>query len=398
MAQKLIYVILDGAADKPIKELGNKTPLDYAVKPYLDSLAKYSKLGTIPVIRSDIAPESDEAMLALLGFNPFKYATGRGPLEALGSGVIDNIKNEIILRCNFAKEENSFITETEAIPTNAEMKKIVNLLNTIGEIKGVKTQFVPTVGHRAVLILKGKGLSAKISPTNPSYVIRQGFVTTAMPKINLRHTTSKPLDKTPESAKTAQVINSWHEAARKILVAHKFNSTNIILSRGAGSRFPKLKKLKGRWALLADMPVEKAIGKLCGMKILESSNLKKSADTILKNLNKFDCFYIEIKGPDAFAHRADFEGKTNVIEKIDHEFFRPLLSKLLQPGTDVKICILADHTTSCATKSHTSDPVPVLIYEPGAANDNIHKYGEYQCAQGSLRFKSAVQLFEYLTW
>ena len=206
------------------------------------------------------------------------------------------------------------------------------------------------------------------------------------------------MDKTPEAAKTAQIVNSWHETARKILMAHKLG-TNIILSRGAGSEFPRLKKFRQRWALFADMPVEKAIGRLCNMKIFEKSkNLKRSADMILENLSKFDCFYIELKGPDTFAHRGDPVGKKQVIEKIDELFFKTLLSKLLQPGIDVEICVTADHTTACTSKSHTSDPVPVLIYKPGIAGDNINKYGEYHCAQGKLRFKSATQLFEVLKW
>ena len=397
MAKKLIYIILDGAADKPVKELGNKTPLEAAEKPFLDSLAGYSKLGIMSTIRHDIAPESDEAMLALLGFDPFAYARGRGPLEALGAGVIKDLNNQIILRCNFAREKNGFITETEAIPGSAEMRKIIRLLNKIGDIKDIKTRFIPTVGHRAVLILKGAGLSPRISNTNPAYVIKQNFVSSALPKINLRYTTSKPLVKIPEASKTAQIVNSWHEAARKILVAHRFKSCNLILSRGAGSEFPKLKKFKQRWALLADMPVEKAIGKLCGMSILQKSgSFRKLADVILKNLGKFDCFYLEIKGPDAFAHRADFEGKKKIIEKIDYEFFKPLLSKILKPNADVQICVTADHTTACATKAHTSDPVPVLVYKPGKDGDNINKFGEYHCARGSLHFTSAARLFDML--
>lgn len=397
--KKLIYVILDGASDKPIKELGNKTPFETAYKPYLDSLAGYSKLGMMSVVRNDIAPESDEAMLALLGFDPFTSHKGRGPLEALGADVISDIRSKVILRCNFAKEEKGFITDTEAIPSSAEMKKITRLLNKIDKIRDVKVSFVPTTGHRAVLILKGKNLSPKISNTNPSYVIKENFVTSALPKINLRHATSKPLNKTPEAVKTAQIVNSWHEAARKILAAHKFKSCNMILSRGAGNEFPTLKKFKQRWALLADMPVEKAIGKLCGMKILEKpASLKKTAETILKNLEKFDGVYIEIKGPDAYAHKGNPAGKKQIIEKIDREFFKPLLSELLQPGADVKICVTADHTTACATKAHTSDPVPVLIYSPGSSGDNINKFGEHYCSQGSLHFISAVRLFEMLKW
>ncbi|MFH0868612.1 MAG: hypothetical protein V1839_00115 [archaeon] len=398
MAKKLIYIILDGAADRPIKELGNKTPLEAARKPYLDSLARYSKLGMMTVIRHDIAPESDEAMLALLGYDPFIYARGRGPLEALGADALKDMKNEVILRCNFALGKNSFITETEAVPSPAEMKKTVRLINKLGMISDVETKLVPTVGHRAVLILKGPDLSAKISNANPSYRIVENFVTTALPKVNLRFEGCKPLDGTKEAKKTSQVLNAWLGAARKILEAHKFKSSNLILARGAGDEFPNLHKLVKSWALLADMPVEKAIGKLCGMKIIDKpSSLKKSAEAILENLSSFDCFYIEIKGPDSFAHRGDAAGKKEFIEKIDSEFFKLLLSNLMKPGIKVRICVVSDHTTSCASKSHTQDPVPVMIYDSDLRGDNIKKFGENYCSKGSLRFTSGTQLFDMLS-
>jgi len=402
--KRFIYVILDGAADLPIRELGNKTPLEAAEKPYLDALAKYSRLGVMSVVRHDIAPESDEAMLSLLGFDPFVYHTGRGPLEALGADVVKEIKDEVILRCNFAKEEHGFITDTEVVPGPAEIKKIARLLNKINKIGGVETKFVPTAGHRSVLILKGKNLSPKITNANPSYRMVEGFVTTALPKVNLRFVPCKPLEKTPAAAKTAQVLNAWLGAARKILCAHRIKCANLILARGAGNSFPDLKNFKTRWALLADMPVEKAIGKLCGMTVLKKPpfisgknyNFGKLADIILKNFSRFDCFYIEIKGPDMYAHRNDPIGKKQIIEKIDHGFFKPLFSKLIENGAYVKICVAADHTTSCATKSHTSNPVPVMIYDSDTKGDNINKFGERYCAEGKLRFTSGTELFRLL--
>ncbi len=391
---KKLYIILDGLGDKPINKLRGKTPLEAATTLHLNYLAGKSECGVLQAIPR-VAPESDEAMLALLGFDPFVYHRGRGPLEAFGAGVKFG-STDVVLRCNFAKisgnnsnsprvggMENSpvfhKITDTEAEVSAKEIKQ----LEAIG-ISGAK--FRHTVGHRGVLILSG-AVSDKISNTNPTYKIVRNYVTTALPKnVGLKKMKCVALNKTTAAKKSAELVNKFISEAEKIL------KTKTILTRGAGQGLPKLPRLAGKWALLADMPVEKAIGKLCGMTILKKeSNYKKLAKQALEALEIYDNIYFEIKGPDSFAHRGDFRGKQKIIEKIDKEFFGTLVEG--ENLDEVVICVTADHATSSELKAHTADAVPVILHRPYNSGGGLIKFSERSCKErGSLGLLSGVGL------
>jgi 2,3-bisphosphoglycerate-independent phosphoglycerate mutase len=213
---KLLYIVLDGAADLPIKALKNQTPLEAAEKPYLDELAAKSKLGKMFVISKDIAPESDQATLALLGFDPFTCYTGRGPLEAYGAGI--KVKSgDIVLRCDFGLQENGKIKRAKVMPSEAELKRIEKALSTVKNIDDIKIKYRHTIGHyRGILILSGKNLSPRISNTHPGYRIVKDFVTTATSKReNVPVLQCKALEKRAE--KTAHIVNDWLYRANSVL-------------------------------------------------------------------------------------------------------------------------------------------------------------------------------------
>ena len=374
---KKLYIILDGLGDRPVKQLGGKTPLEAATTLHLNYLAGKSEVGLMRAIPS-VAPESDEAMLALLGFDPYKYHKGRGPLEAFGAGIKFD-ERDVVLRCNFAKVSGNKIIDTEAEISNKEIKQLENI-----KISGAR--FKHTVGHRGVLILSG-GVSDKISNTNPTYKLVRNYVTTALPKTGkLVSKKCLPLDKTKSAKKSAELVNKFISEAEKILKG------KTILTRGAGQGLPKLPRLAGRWALLADMPVEKAIGKLCGMAILKKENdYKKLARQALEALEIYDNIYFEIKGPDSFAHHGDFRGKQKVIEQIDKEFFGTLVEG--ENLDEVVICVTADHATSSELRAHTADAVPVILHRPYNLGGGLIKFSERSCKErGSLGLLSGVEL------
>lgn len=388
---KLLYVVLDGAADLPIRLLNNQTPLEFAEKPHLDELSAKSRLGLMNVISKDIAPESDQATLALLGFDPFEVYTGRGPLEAFGSGI-KAPKNSIVLRCNFAFQEDDIIKSAKVVPDKEELKEIEKALADIKKIKDVRIKFKPTIGHRAVLILEGKGLSANLQGSHPGYIVIKNFVTTAVPKReNVPVTYCRALDKTKNTAKTVEILNDWLKHANSTLEHNKF-STNLILVRGAGSKLPKLKKMKG-WALMADLPLERAIGHLCGMAILpKPTNPQELAVKVKAALKKYKALYVQIKGTDDFSHNGDFVNKARFIETLDAKFIKRIVHDL---GNNVAICITSDHTTSSETKTHTANPVPVLLYVPDEDGDYI-RFTEKLAAKGSLGKLTGIKLFRTL--
>lgn len=363
---KRIIIILDGLGDLPCKEINGKTPLEAANKPNLDFLAKEGKTGMMYPIKKGWAPESDQAMISMLGFDVFKTYTGRGVLEAYGSDI--NFKGCVVSRCNFSKVENGVITKVQGA-SEEESKRLTEELNSLMK----DNKIVPTVGYRAVLLIKTKS-SPKVSNTHPGYVIVKNYCSQAKPVAGKILKVQKCKALVPAAKKTAEMVNNIVELSEKNLKGF------TLITRGTGNKLPKLKKLKGNWALLADMPVEKAIGKIVGMTVLPKyPELDKTFDVIKWNFEEYDNFYLQIKGPDTFGHKGMALEKRNSIEQIDKEF----ISKIKELPFDV-ICVTADHSTPCSMKSHSEHPTPFLIY--GKEKDSVKEFSEKACGKGSLGF------------
>ncbi len=363
---KKIIIILDGIGDLPCKELDGKTPLDAAHKPNLDFLAKEGKTGMMYPIKKGWAPESDQAMISMLGFDVFKAYTGRGVLEACGSGI--NFKGCVVSRCNFSKIEKGIITQVQGT-IEEESKRFAGKLNSL--MKDAK--IVPTVGYRAVLLVKTKS-SPRVSNTHPGYVIVKNYCSQALPIAGKTLKVQRCKALVPAAKKTADMINNVTELSEKNLEGF------TLITRGTGDKLPKLKKLKGKWALLADMPVEKAIGKIVGMTVLPKyPELDKTLEVIKWNFEKFDNFYLQIKGPDSFGHKGMVKEKVASIEKIDKEF----ISKIKELPFGV-VCVTADHSTPCSMKSHSEHPTPFLVY--GKGRDSVEEFSEKACSKGDLGF------------
>ncbi len=338
---KKIIIILDG--------LSGDSALEKANTPTLDFLAKYGKTGLMYPIKS-IAPESGAAQFSILGYKLKNYP-GRGPIEALGINYKIK-KGETALRINFATfKKNKLINIRAKIPS----KKIIKKINKIN--KDIK--IIPTINYRGILIIK---TDQKIKNTHPGYKQHKTFSKAITPKLIKTKTGNQKLD-------------SFIKKLEKIL------KNKTILVRGSGNKIPKLKKLKD-WCLLADMPIEIGLGKLLGMKIQKKKNIIQQIINCKKNI------YLQIKGPDKYAHKKDLKGKIKSIEKID---------RLLKPLTKIKnriICITADHSTSSKLGIHTEHPVPVLIYNKGS--DNTNRFTIKECKKGSLGTFNSIDLMKKL--
>ena len=376
-----LIVILDGLGDRPNKLLGGKTPLEAARKPNLNWLCKGGRTGIMYPVKRGVAPESDEAALALLGYDPFRYHRGRGPLEALGYGVKFR-PGEVVLRCNFMKVHNGWVTDFQFKPDEKKVKEYVEKINKI-KIKGVKLKFAKTLGHRAVLILEGP-LSDRISNTHPGYRIVKNYVSSAMPRKGpLKLKKCRPLTKDKKAKRTAEIINEFVKKSNEVLGDDLF-----VVTRGAGSCTPKLEKKYRNWVLMGDSPVEKAIGKLTGMKVVKKpEDLEELAHKVEKLIKKHS-IYVQIKGPDSWAHKNRPLKKKKSVEEIDRKFF----SKI--KDLDAKLCVTADHSTPCEIRAHSQDPVPVLIYYPQIKPDKVKEFSEKSCRKGSLGTFRGVELMK----
>ncbi|MEM3586566.1 MAG: alkaline phosphatase family protein [Candidatus Jordarchaeaceae archaeon] len=405
---KLIYVVIDGMGDLPTEEFGNQTPLEAADTPNLDLLVKRGKAGIMYTVGKGIAPESDVAVISILGYDPFKYSTGRGVIEAIGSDM--KFKDgDLALRCNFAtmgyKKEiidrragRDLLTE-EARELSKTINRVIKL-----ESYPADFEFKSTIGHRAVLVIRSrnKPLSSNISNTDPAYSKVEGL---GVAKANVEMVLKKciPLDETEEANIAAKLVNEFTEKSHKVLEEDKINKkreaqgklkANLILVRDAGHLLPKFyninEKYGVRFVSLTDMPVERGISKLAGMETTvlppPSGNLEEDSKLrvkkLLELLPSYDCFYIHIKGPDEPGHDGDFKHKAELLTIIDKHFFGELLENISLE--DTIICVTADHSTPCKLKNHSDDPVPVLISGNKIKADKVQKFSERECRKGSL--------------
>ena len=405
---KLIYVVIDGMGDLPIEELGNRTPLEAAETPNMDFLAKKGKTGLMYTVGKGIAPESDVAVVSILGYDPFKYEVSRGVLEALGADLPFK-DGDLALRCNFAtlgprnkiidRRVGRSLTTEEATELTEAINKRIRL-----ESYPASFQFENTLSHRGALVIrsKEKKLSGSITNTDPAYIRIKGIgVAEAEAEMILKE--CKPLDKSVEAKVSADLVNEFtqksmvildkREVTRKRVKEGKLKA-NVILMRDAGVRLPKFPTLSQQYgfsfACLADMPVERGISRLAGMHMIElpppSKSLEKDCklrvEKLLENLPLYDCFYIHIKGPDEPGHDGDFNLKTQLIATVDKHFVGNMLQRINLE--DYVICITADHSTPCKLKAHSDDLVPLLISGNKIQADKVQKFSEKKCKKGEL--------------
>ena len=405
---KLLYVVIDGMGDLPIGELGNKTPLEAAETPNMDFLAKNGKTGLMYSVRKGVAPESDAAVISLLGYDPFEYSTGRGIIEAVGA-AIDVKDGDLALRCNFATLGKGNIIIDRRVRrtlTTEEATELSKAANVEVKLESCPAtfEFKNTMGHRAVLVMKSKGrrLSSNITNSDPAYSIIDG-IGVATPNVDMVLKKCEPTDDTEEARNAAKLVNEFIEKTHKLWENHEVNrkraaegklKANVVLTRDAGHLLPKLfninEKYHVKFAALTDMTAERGIAELAGMHASllppPSSDLKKDCEQRVKKtvdlLPHYDCLYIHLKGPDEPGHDGNCHRKTDVISTIDEHFFGRLLQEITLK--DCVICITSDHATPCSLKVHSDTPVPVLISGGKIQDDKISKFSERDCKNGSL--------------
>ncbi len=400
---KILLVIIDGLGDKPIPALNNKTPLEAAQTPNLDWLAKNGICGQILPFQfpGQKIPESDTCHLALFGYDPKIYYLGRGPYEAAGIGV--NLKEgDLALRVNFATVgKNLKIIDRRAGRINETQSLIKSLNEKI--ISGVKFLLKKSVGHRAVLILRGKDLSEKISDGDPKKIGK--IIPKVVPLISDRVLKRQELAK---AQFTAKVLNEFLERTHQILKNHPLNRkrekqgklpANYLLIRGAG-KIKKIPNFYQRYKLksgcIAGGGLYKGIAKILGMDLIKvkganalpTTNLKGKFLAAKKALGKYDFLFLHIKAADNLAEDGNFRGKKEFIERIDRNLtpiLNPVRNQRFLNGVNLKntlIIVTADHSTCSLSKRHCSEPVPILIF--GNRKDKIKEFNERVCKTGGF--------------
>lgn len=386
--RKAIMAIADGLGDRPNPLLDGKTPLEYANTPTLDRLAKAGQTGIMDLISPGIPVGTDMGHIVLFGYQPHHYP-GRGPIEALGIGM--EVKpGDVVLRCNFATiDENGIVLDRRAGRIREKTDEIALAINGLELEEGIQVFFQPATEHRAVLLLRGPGLSDKISDSDPK-----------APNDGVAYYHIEALDETEEAARTARVLNQFLQKSHKILSTHSVNRerilqgklpANFILTRGAGKMAhlePITDQLKMSGSCIAGECTVLGVASLAGFKTLTDPSMTGNLDTnielkatlTLEEIKHNDMVYVHIKAPDIKGHDNEPFEKVKAIEQFD----RMVSIILEQMPEDCYLALAADHSTPCEIGEHTGDPVPILIYGPSIRKDNITVYNEIDCAYGGL--------------
>lgn len=388
---KGVLLIIDGLGDLPCDALGGKTPLEAAETPVLDRLAAAGSFGLLDPIGPGILPNTHSGAGMLLGVPPEQLdLLRRGPVEAAGRGLPMQ-PGDVAMRVNFATLEDSpggcTIVDRRAGRMRHGASELAAALADIRLGEGITTRFEATEQHRAVLILSGPQLDAGISDTDPG---DHGMPARLQP--------CRPLD--PAASHTAELLNRFVAVARDRLAVHPVNRdrqarglppANGIITRGAGQVLSLDSVIHQRGlqaAVVAGCNTVKGLGRLLGFDVVEDRRFTADLDTDLPakvrcamdRLRQADLAFVHIKAPDLCAHDRQPAAKRDVLSRIDQA-----LAPLAESG--FAVAVTADHTTDSNTGRHTADPVPALLFRPGAAtfgSGSGAKFGESACRAGTL--------------
>jgi 2,3-bisphosphoglycerate-independent phosphoglycerate mutase len=383
---KGIIMIIDGMGDRPLKELGYKTPLEAAITPNMDKMAENGICGIMDPIKPGIRPGSDTSHISILGYDPYEVYTGRGPFEAAGVGV-DVLPGDIAFRCNFSTaDEDGIITDRRAGRIREGTEELARSINGINIDQDVEVIFKESTGHRAVLVLRGNGLSDQVSDADPKHEGKAPKMVVA-------------IDGSQEANKTANILNKIVKKSYEVLKNHPLNlkridagkpPANIIIPRGAGA-VPNVQPFGEKYGLkpvcIAETGLIKGIAKIAGMELVDIKGATGGIDTNLENIKNgiietaskdYDFMLINVDGADEAGHDGQMDEKIKFIEKVD-----VVIGELMRIE-DIYFILTADHSTPISTMDHTGDPVPIVICGPEVRVDDVKNFNERSVTKGGL--------------
>ncbi len=361
---KILLLVIDGLGGLP-NESG-RSELEQAHIQRLDRLAQESLCGMTVPVAPGVTPGSGPGHLALFGYDPEEYTVGRGVLEALGIDF-DLQSSDVAARGNFCTVDGEGkITDRRA--GRIETKYSAALCARLASIKlpGVQVFVEPVKDHRFLFVLRGEGLSDRVTETDPQ-------------KVGAKPLLSRAIE--PEAEPTAKLINEWVAQAQKLL--RNEHPANMLTLRGIAKHppMPSLPQIcKFRAAAIAAYPMYRGLAKLVGMDVLKTgATFADEFATLKAAWDRYDFFFIHFKRADAAGEDGDFQEKVAALEEID-----TYIDDLHDLQADVFI-VAGDHSTPAVVAGHSWHPVPLLFhaksFNPG---DTTQGFNEKACATGSL--------------
>jgi 2,3-bisphosphoglycerate-independent phosphoglycerate mutase len=377
---KYVILIGDGMADYPIPERGNKTALQLASTPNLDYIAAVGTCGLVQTIPEGMTAGSDIAALSILGYDPARYHTGRGPLEAMALRIPLEA-GDIAFRCNLITESNGILVDfSGGHITTEEARSLVAALNAALHDawldEGWEFTFYAGVSYRNIFVLRSRSNDLKFQEEKeiggaPPHDIVGERIEAYLPK---------------EAILRAVVL-----ASKDVLDAHEINAQRIaehkkkanmvwLWSGGEKLQMPLFNELYGvqRGSVISGVDLIKGIGRCAGLNAIDvpgatgylDTNYTGKAEYALRSLKDNDFVLVHVEAPDEAGHLGDIDLKVNAIEEFDDLVVGTVLHGLNEKYADsegYRILVMPDHYTPVSVGTHTREPVPFAIYDSRAA-------------------------------
>ena len=379
---KYIVILGDGMADEPVNALLGKTPLEAANIPVMDELAAKGEMGMVQNVPAGMSPGSDVANLSVLGYDPTKSYSGRSPLEALSVGVAME-EDDIIFRCNIVTlsesepyEEKTSIDHSSGEISTADADILMDAVRE--HFNSEEFQFYTGTSYRHILVWK-HGRLAELEPPHDHLTCPAGPY---LPK--------------------EEVLRSFMERSFDFLNDHPVNQkraaegknkANSLWFWGAGTK-PSLQNFEEKTgkkaAMISAVDLLKGIAVGSGMKVCQVEGATGSIDTnyagkaqaAIDSLLKDGCdfAYIHVEAPDEMGHQGHMSEKIMAIEDLDSRIIAPIKAAMEDAGEDFRMLVLPDHPTPLRIRTHSSEPVPYILYDSTRQQKKIARYNEKEAA------------------
>lgn len=398
---KYVVVLGDGMADWPLEELGGKTPLDVAKHPNMDRLAQLGAFGLVKTVPDGMKPGSDTANLAVFGYDPQRYYSGRSPLEAASLGI-PLVETDVTYRCNLVTlseteriEDATMVDYSAGEITTKEARELITMLDGALSTEGVR--LYPGFSYRHCFVLNHAQDGAELTPPHDF--------------------TGKPVAGRLPKGTNAGLLLDWMEKARALLKEHPVNvkrraegknPANAIWFWGEGRKpalTPFFEKTGLRGAVISAVDLIQGIGRCAGMDVIKvegatgtyETNFSGKARAAIGALSGgADYVYIHVEAPDECGHHAQIREKIYSIEQIDEKILGPVWEHLESSGEDYAILALPDHPTPISIRTHSSDPVPFALYRKGDGGAKAVKYNESDAKATNVMINEGYTLIDLL--
>jgi 2,3-bisphosphoglycerate-independent phosphoglycerate mutase len=389
---KYIVLVPDGASDYPLKELSGRTPLQATNIPHMDRLAREGLLGTVRTIPWGMSPGSDVANLSIMGYDPTRFYTGRGPLEAASLGV-ELKADEVAFRCNLVTVADGRLIDYSAGHITSEEARLLieDLQKKLGSDN---IRFYPGISYRHLLVLHNGAAQARCLP--PHDIV------------------GSQIEASFPSGQGSEELLGLMKASREILEAHTVNQervregknpANMIWLWGQG-KAPAMPTFREKYGLtggvITAVDLIKGIGRYAGLRIVDvpgatgyfDTDYAAKAEYALKVIQEIDFVFVHVEAPDEAGHTRNLQAKMEALEKFDEKIVGYLLDSL-EEQEEFRILLLPDHATPLEIATHVDDPVPFVIFDSTQPRSSTNSFDEVAAEKSNFHLSQGFKLMDF---